>query len=43
MTFPEMRPAEVYGGWEHPLVPITVWGSTANIGNHRHSTWHSSF
>lgn len=43
ITFLEMRPGEMWGGWEHPLVPITMWESTANRGSHRHSTWHSSF
>lgn len=47
ITFLEIRLGEVGGGggagWEHPLVPIMMWGSTANRGSHRHSTWHSSF
>lgn len=32
---------EVYGGWEHSLVPIMMWGSTDSRGSH--SAWHSSF
>lgn len=43
MTFIATRPGEVCGGREHPVIPVTMWGSTANRGSHRHGTWHSSF
>ena len=43
ITFLEMRPGEVCGGWEHPLVPITMGGSTANRGRQTYSSWAQQF
>lgn len=35
-NFLEMRLGGRVGGWEHLLVLVTMWGSTASSSSHRH-------